>query len=725
VVGALLIAAQVAAAQPTDSTYASASLRAVVDRAATANRNVPATLMAYRAHLETEMALIIVDTLGRERTGQIEQMGGTGRWSPDSGFVANIQGYRMQSTGVPVSMAGMARNWAIPYLYGQRLLLGVSFASPPEEQRPGRRLDPKRPDSIRAVHPFADDRDRYYRFTGGDTVGTVTTATRRVPIVRILVHPRRELSANFAAFDGEVDIDAVRHEIIRMRGRFVVSQQMSRIRGLSGIFIKASGLVGVAFGEFENADHMGRYWLPTTQRVELVSANNFAPGLRFAFRTMTRFSDYELEEAAPVAARTISPRRRTIFAPPDSLERFRDWRSELGSASASISTTDFDDIAPPIWRTDGPPRVTLFGSRVDRTVHFNRIEGLYTGAHGALEFRDLAPGTVGRAWAGWAWSEQTVRGGASLSRNWSRSSTAIVGERRLVGTQDFLRDFADLGVSFASLVASTEELDWVDRTSVSLAHVRVIKSIDNGLFTMRASAARDRDVAANLVHSPIARRRSYLPNRHARNGSYALGALSYEFHPNVSGALLEPGLGATASVEGAAGDLEWVRAEVSTSARRYFGPVTFAVRADAGAVLSDDPPPQTLFELGGVSARLTGYEYKEFAGDRAVVARVYTNYGFPIWRAPRRLGRLLLPGLSPGLAAGVDAGWTRLSSDAARASVLEMGDGLTPVSRETGGIRSTVFAGVTFLATAVHIGFARPIDHSAPWRFTFRLGQGF
>jgi hypothetical protein len=723
-IGALMIAAQVAAAQPVDSTYASASLRALVARSASANRAVPAALSGYRAHLETEMALIIVDTLGRERTGQIEQMGGTARWTPDSGFLAHVQGYRMQSTGVPVSMTGMTRNWAIPSLYGQRLLLGVSFVPPAEERpsRPGQRRD-----TIRAVHPFADDRDIYYRFTGGDTIGFLATTTRRVPIIRIMVHPNRALESNFAAFDGEVDIDALRHEIVRMRGRFVVSERTSRLRGIGGAALRATGLVGVAFAEFENAEHLGRYWLPTMQRVELVTANNFAPGLRFTFRTVTHFTDFKIDETAPVNARVVSVRRRTIFAPPDSLERFRDWRTELGSASAAVSTTDFDDIAPPIWRTDGPPRLTFFGSRMDRSVHFNRIEGLYTGAEGTLQFRDLWPGTVARAWAGWAWSEQTVRGGAALSRTWSRSSAAFVAERRLATTQDFQREFADLGVSFASFLGSSEELDWVDRSTVSLAHVRVIESLDKGLLTLRAGAARDQDVVASLTHGPIARRRSFLPNRHARNGSYLFGALGYEFHPNVTGALLEPGVGATFNVEAAEGELDWIRAEGSVQTRRNLGPLTIALRADAGAVLADDPPPQTLFELGGVGARLAGYTYKEFAGDRAAVALAYTNYGFPILRAPRRVGSLLIPGLSPGLSAGIDAGWAELSTAAAHASVLEMGDGTeaNALSRETGRVRSTVFAGVTFFATAVRVGFARPIDHQAPWRFTFRLGQGF
>src|SRR6185503_1503460 len=170
-------------------------------------------------------------------------------------------------------------------LYGQRLLLGLDFSVPPEE---GTTRPRQRRDTIRAVHPFATDRELYYRFSGGDTVGTVVTPTRTVPIVRIIAHPNLALNANFAAFDGEVDIDASRHEIVRMRGRFVVSERMSRYRGLSGLIAKASGVVAVAYVEFVNAEHAGHYWLPTTQRVELQTTTALANGIRFTFRTITQ-----------------------------------------------------------------------------------------------------------------------------------------------------------------------------------------------------------------------------------------------------------------------------------------------------------------------------------------------------------------------------------------------------------------------------------------------------
>jgi hypothetical protein len=143
--------------------------------------------------------------------------------------------------------------------------------------------------------------------------------------------------------------------------------------------------------------------------------------------------------------------------------------------------------------------------------------------------------------------------------------------------------------------------------------------------------------------------------------------------------------------------------------------------------VSGDPPPQTLFELGGMSGRLSGYEYKEFAGDRAAVGRAYVAYGLPFFRAPRRVGRFFIPAPAPGIAVGIDAGWAELSSPAAHAAVLAMGDGTeaNAVSRETGRVRSTVSVGLTFFSNSLHVGVARPIDQRAPWKWAVRFGQGF
>jgi hypothetical protein len=59
-------------------------------------------------------------------------------------------------------------------------------------------------------------------------------------------------------------------------------------------------------------------------------------------------------------------------------------------------------------------------------------------------------------------------------------------------------------------------------------------------------------------------------------------------------------------------------------------------------------------------------------------------------------------------------------------AVTQLGDGSPiPVSRATGGFRATLGLGVTLFSGALHLGFARPIDHQAAWRFAGGLGRSF
>jgi hypothetical protein len=235
--------------------------------------------------------------------------------------------------------------------------------------------------------------------------------------------------------------------------------------------------------------------------------------------------------------------------------------------------------------------------------------------------------------------------------------------------------------------------------------------------------ARDVDVQESLLHGPILTGVLFRPNRHAATGSYGIGSLDYEFHPNVSGDFLEPGIGSTLHVEAAAGQLSWVRTVATLSARDFIGPVTMSARLRGGAVFGGAPPPQTLFELGGAGG-LDGYTYKEFAGDRAATLRGSALYGFPIFRAPHRFKRwILIPGLSPGVGMAINGAWTQLSDRAAIAALLARGDGTVPLSVATGAPRATVSFGLTFFAHSISIGVARPIDQSGRWRWVLGAGQ--
>jgi hypothetical protein len=206
---------------------------------------------------------------------------------------------------------------------------------------------------------------------------------------------------------------------------------------------------------------------------------------------------------------------------------------------------------------------------------------------------------------------------------------------------------------------------------------------------------------------------------------------SLEINPQVSGLFVDRGVGLSLSYDRADGDLSWQRVEARTAARREIGPFQLYARGDVGTLLGT-PAPQVMFELGG-DLGLSGYDYKEFAGDRAALVRAVLGYTLPILRAPIRLpNALVLPGLAPGLAAGIHGGWTEISSDAARQALLELGTRIdpgsqlpVPLSSPTGGMRASAEFLVTFFSGALALGVTRPIDQAGRWKFTGRIGQGF
>ena len=91
-----------------------------------------------------------------------------------------------------------------------------------------------------------------------------------------------------------------------------------------------------------------------------------------------------------------------------------------------------------------------------------------------------------------------------------------------------------------------------------------------------------------------------------------------------------------------------------------------------------------------------------------------------------------MPGLAPGVAAGIHAGWAELSNSAAERSLLELGttadpvSGLpVPLSRPTDGVRASAEFLFTLFNGAAAMGVTRVIDRRGPSKFTARIGQGF
>ena len=711
-----------------DSTYASAALRDFVARAAAGNRAPPARLLGYEAAVESELAFILRDSLGRELTGQVEQLAARATWTREGTYDVHVVGYRSQTMGNPYSALTFTRMYSVPTLYGERLLLGLNdgvATSRPDSQ--ARRKRAVR-DSVqgrpryRIVHPLAGDRDRYYRFTGGDTVAVLHVNGRAIRLVRVFSHPVADPAANFTGFRGELDFDADRHQLVRMRGRF---ESVTGRR--DPLFARSTGTVAVAYVEFENAEVDGKYWLPNVQRSEFQAAMGLLGDARPIYRIVTRFRAHRLVESddSVVVAEAAPPpplRATLTFARGDSASRYEAWSTGLGVLSGSVNGGDFDDLAPDIWKPTGPPRASFWPKDLGDIVRYNRIEGMFTGVSGAVRFRDAAPGLTARGHAGWAWTGQAVRGMATVSFARGQWTNTVRAERALATTNDFLTSL-ESGRSIGPLLSGVDAYDYADRWSAGWAVTRLLKDIDRGFLGGEIAYVRDRYPPARVTEAPLGG--DFLPNRMVAEGDYARGTATLELHPRVTGESLSPGFGARVRYEIARGDLEWQRVDVRLAARQYWHGVAFSTRLDAGAVTARVIPPQALFEMGG-GMELPSYGYKEFGGDRAALGRGLAAYYFPVLRRPMRLGRLILPGVSPGIGFGAQAGWTEASSAAARAALLTLGgDGVTPLSRPTGKVRSTIDARLTLLSGALGFGMARPVDEGGRWRPFFVWGAAY
>ena len=280
--------------------------------------------------------LIIRDTLGREHSAEIEQIASDGSWSRNGRYELHIVGYRSQNIGVPYSTMSIIRAWTVPTLYGERLSLGAYFVAA------------NRRDTIVAVHPFAADRERFYKFSGGDTVTVLRVGTRRVPIARVRVTPSFRGESRWGVFDGEIDLDADRHQIVRMRGRFHAAGGESR---RSDRLARWTGIAGAAYVEFVNAEVEGKYWLPAFQRTEFQVSFPFLGQARPVFRIVSTIRDIVVGDSASVTTDANEGRRVIVsWAQGDSTSRFAEWDRELGVQSGSVHADDFADMRAEIDR---------------------------------------------------------------------------------------------------------------------------------------------------------------------------------------------------------------------------------------------------------------------------------------------------------------------------------------------------------------------------------------
>lgn len=700
---------------PVDSTqYTSVALRELVQEAARINRRVPEELGAYRARLESEVSIGNRRSEGMEMSVQLEQIASTLSWDRTGEYQQVVTGYRSQSVGTTFATLGFFRvGWAIPSLYGNRLAL-LFGRDTSEAVR--RRRDRRGGDPLYAVHPLADDRDTYYKYAGGDTILTMRVDGRDIPIVRVEVQLREDVPARSVIFIGELDLDATRKQLVRMRGYFAV------VGGPKPKFdlLREARLQGIAFIEAVNAEVNGQFWLPAYQRFEAHATSNAVGDSRAIFRIITRYRDREffppppgVDVGSPSDTLTVRPFRLAVQSM-DSLSAFDDWRAELGAANAEVSAEDFNDIAPDQWSPTGPPRFSVETERLLDVLRVDRVQGVFTGIGGVMRMRDAVPGLTFRGAVGYAWSEETVRGRAVVEYRRGQALTALRAVRSLDLTNDFRNPY-DSGSTTGALFGR-DDYDYVDRRSLSVHFIRFLGADPRGSIRFEVGGVQDRDVRAALERSPVRLGQPFRDNRVATSGDYLRSAAILEWRPDVTLEFLRTGLGARVLYERGDGQLAYQRAEGRFTARTNRGPLAFGARLDVG-VTSPDAPPQQLFELGQ-NQNLPGYGYKEFAGDQAAVLRGQVLWRLGVLGAPIRLTqRLWLPPIAPGIAFGAQAGYTRASTANALATVTALG------SVPTGHVRSSGSLTLRFFGQALGVGVARPLDYPGGWRWVLEFGQ--
>jgi len=714
----VLCLTQVSSTPVTDS-----PLAALLREAARINSQIPDRLRAYRAHIETEMSVVVLDSGGRERSTQIEQIASDVRWRAPDRYDQRVVGYRSQSIGPTFSLMSFFGGWTVPTLYGNQLRLGVVAASDPDQVVNTARQN-------LAVHPLAYDRNQYYLFEGGDTAVTLYSTARRIPIAHVRVTPRPNPPGDAILFIGDMYLDADWKQIVRMRGR-LVEVRNGKVTIKAGS--RVPGVSGASFVELVNQEVDGQYWLPAFQRTEIQARIALLGDFRTMLRIVSRFDDYRANDSSwtgPEARPGV--RHNLTFASNSSQQRFRDWRRPIGAASSDVYYGELNDLAPAEWSTTAEANRTRFWPRtLGEVFRFNRIEGAFTGLAIQRELGDSISRVSLYGSAGWAWSEQTARGNFGIERRSGGTTSGLRFERALANTNDFKTPFS-FGATLSALLGSTDNFDYLDRWAASASVSKALGLKQRSLISLQIGPGEDRAVQQHISQGIyIAKGEGFRPNRGIREGKYFRTVASLDLNPEVSGMFVDRGVGARLYYERADGTVYWQRLEGRLAARREVGPFQLYARGDAGTLLGK-PAPQVLFELGGDEG-LTAYRYKQFAGDNAALARAVLGYTLPFLRAPMRLpSQLIVPGLAPGLAAGIHGGWAEISGAAAQRALLELGTTIDPttglpgpVSQPTNGFRASAEFLFTLFNGAAGLGVTRVIDTHGPWKFTARMGQGF
>jgi hypothetical protein len=722
----LLLALQTAGPAP----CAPDALCRLLEAAAAANRAMMLTPGGYRAVVETETA-----TLGRvegriEGPTLLEQTSSTVSWSPDGGFVQHVVGSRSFPNAIPISRLGFLRiGWVAPTLSGERL--PVIARNAPGTTRFSETLSgPLAPEIV--VHPLASDRETYYSFSGGREVTRSTDGTER-KVISVEVVPVADLPREETLFEGEMDLDPESYAVVRLFGRFkAVGRPKRGMMSLANLFEPKEALV-----ELVNQRLADGTWVPRTQRFEIESASSRAWGFGSARRVISRYHDAEPLPRRPgaLAIGSTTTGYSLTTAPRDSLRHYRGWRTHAGEMTKTVTGADFSRFREDLLQPTGRPAVQVQGYHPGEFVRVNKVEGIFTGVSVLARLRDAAPGIALHATGGYAWSEKTFRGGGGVAWEPGPWLVEAAGGRTLAVTNKFRNQFDN---PVLGALVGRDSWDYLDRLGAGLGVTRRLDQ-SGSIAQVEVATVEDRAVVRHMERS-LAQWR-LRENRNIAEGSYFRTRAVFELNPTVSPIFAQDGIGFRGELEYGTGDLDYTRVEARVAMRKRLSPFIFIGRVHAGAVFADHPPPQQLYELGG-PAGLPGYEYKEFAGDRALLFRTRITYPLPMLDTPIRIGKgVTLPSLSPAISFGWQTGIADVRNAGGTAAVRALGDQRDdktgelvldpvtgdplPVAVPTDEFHHSVDIRIGFFGDALAVGFARALEPGRKTTFIFAFGRQF
>ena len=688
-----------------------------------AGARASSTPAGYTASIESEIAMIGRREGRIEGATLLEGVSSRARWSTDGVFEQHITGSRIFPNSIPLSKLAYVRiGWVAPTLLGERLQVIVRTGL--RETDYGQSLvGPLAPEV--AISPLASDREKYYRYSGGETVErTLDGVASRV--IAIEVTPILTQSREETLFEGEMELDPRSLALVRLFGRFII---VSKSDGGGLIDLRPD----VVLVDLLNQRLSDGTWAPRVQRFEIQTSSSLAEGSGAIRRVISRFHLVEPMPRREAISASTSGYVLTS-ATSDSLRAFNGWFASAGYAAEHVNAGDFNRFRPDKLRPTGRPLLLIQGSHRADFIRLNKVEGVFTGAAATLRMRDKLPGISFVATGGYAWSEKTVRGGAGIDWQMRRWLWELSGGRVLDVTNDFRNQFDN--PSTAGLVGR-DPWDYVEREGVQLFGTRAIRDARGSAIRVEGAYVSDNAVSKHRDKSLVGLR--FKENRTAAEGTYFRGRAMFDWNPDVSPLFALDGVGFKFDFEAGAGDIYYKRVEARLVARKSFKRVFFVARLHGGMLFSSAPPPQQLFELGG-AVGLPGYEYKEFAGNRAALFRMRLTYPFSFLDSPINLGKgVVLPSLAPAISIGYQTGVAHASNQAARDAVRALGnfennDGTVPVdgngdplpaSSSISSPKGSVDIRIGFFGDALAIGFARAIQRGRSTKFIFALGRQF